>query len=142
VDGRQNGDKRVLAAFCTLAHACFLRGHKSKGSACGLSLTLFHHGILEKRERRKESHYNHCCTNNRWWTLGHWVASIGQTDDVVGQSGVLTLRLVGIKEVASYVGLSVHTMYAILSQRRIPYVKVGRLTKFDVRAIDAWIRKN
>jgi excisionase family DNA binding protein len=74
--------------------------------------------------------------------LGHWVASIGQTDDVVGQSRVLTLRLVGIKEVASYVGLSVHTMYAILSQRRIPYVKVGRLTKFDVRAIDAWIRKN
>ena len=56
---------------------------------------------------------------------------------------MLTRRLVGIKEVASYVGLSVHTMYAIVSQApRIPYVKVGRLTKFDVRAIDAWIRKN
>ena len=45
------------------------------------------------------------------------------------QSGLLTRRLVGIKEVASYIGLSVHTVYAMVSQRRIPYVKVGRLKK-------------
>ena len=58
------------------------------------------------------------------------------------QSGLFTRRLVGIKEVASYVGLSVHTVYAMVSQRRIPYVKVGRLTKFDVRALDAWIKQH
>ena len=58
------------------------------------------------------------------------------------QSGLLTRRLVGIKEVAGYIGLSVHTVYAMVSQRRIPYVKVGRLTKFDLSMLDTWIKKN
>lgn len=35
-----------------------------------------------------------------------------------------------------------NTVYAMVSQRRIPYVKVGRLVKFDVPMLDAWIRKN
>ena len=52
----------------------------------------------------------------------------------------LPRRLVGAEDVASYIGLSIHTVYTMVSQHRIPYVKVGRLTKFDVRAIDAWIR--
>ena len=33
-------------------------------------------------------------------------------------------RLIGIKDAAGYTGLSVHTVYAMVSQRRIPYVKV------------------
>ena len=67
------------------------------------------------------------------------------TDNAIqpeAQSGLFTRRLVGIKEVASYVGLSVHTVYAMVSQRRIPFVKVGRLTKFDMRELDSWIRKH
>lgn len=51
-------------------------------------------------------------------------------------------RLVDIKEAATYTGLSVHTLYTMVSQRRIPYVKVGRLTKFDVGLLDAWIKQN
>lgn len=51
-------------------------------------------------------------------------------------------RLFNIREVAEYTGLSVHTLYAMVSQRRIPYVKAGRLTKFDFKAIDAWIERN
>lgn len=51
-------------------------------------------------------------------------------------------RLFNIREVAEYTGLSVHTLYAMVSQRRIPYVKAGRLTKFDLKAIDAWIERN
>ena len=31
---------------------------------------------------------------------------------------------------------------AWVSQRRIPFVKCGRLTKFDLKAIDKWIDKN
>lgn len=50
-------------------------------------------------------------------------------------------RLLSIQEVATYTGLSVHTLYTMVSQRRIPYVKLGRLTKFDVRTLDAWIEK-
>ena len=36
----------------------------------------------------------------------------------------------------------IHTVYAMVSQRRIPYVKVGRLVKFDQVQLDAWIAKN
>jgi excisionase family DNA binding protein len=51
-------------------------------------------------------------------------------------------RLLNIKEASAYTGLSVHTLYGMCSQRRIPFVKAGRLTKFDVRLLDAWIEKN
>lgn len=51
-------------------------------------------------------------------------------------------RLLSIKEVADYTGLSVHTLYTMVSQRRIPYVKAGRLTKFDRGLLDAWIAKH
>jgi excisionase family DNA binding protein len=30
----------------------------------------------------------------------------------------------------------------MVSQRRIPYVKVGRLVKFDVALLDTWIKQN
>ena len=54
----------------------------------------------------------------------------------------MTYRLLNIKEVADYTGLSSDTLYTMVSQRRIPYVKLGRLLKFDPRAIDAWITEN
>ena len=52
-----------------------------------------------------------------------------------------TRRLVDVKEIADYIGLSAHTVYTWVSQRRIPFTKVGRLTKFDLRTIDEWIAK-
>jgi excisionase family DNA binding protein len=51
----------------------------------------------------------------------------------------ITRRLLDIKEVSTYTGLSPHTLYTMVSQRRIPYVKVGRLTKFDRLELDRWI---
>jgi excisionase family DNA binding protein len=51
-------------------------------------------------------------------------------------------RLVDVNEIAGYMGLSAHTVYTWVSQRRIPFTKVGRLTKFDLRAIDEWIAKH
>ena len=48
-------------------------------------------------------------------------------------------RLLDIQEVATYTGLSVHTLYTMVSQRRIPFVKMGRLTKFDRVELDKWI---
>lgn len=50
-------------------------------------------------------------------------------------------KLIGVAEAAQYTGLSVHTVYTMVSQRRIPYVKVGRLVKFDVPMLDAWIKQ-
>lgn len=51
-------------------------------------------------------------------------------------------RLVDIWVVADYLGISPDTAYTMVSQRRIPYVKVGRLLRFDLKVIDEWISKN
>jgi excisionase family DNA binding protein len=48
-------------------------------------------------------------------------------------------RLMSIEQVSQYVDLSVHTVYRMVSQRRIPFVKLGRLVKFDHYEIDKWI---
>ncbi|MDR4470333.1 MAG: helix-turn-helix domain-containing protein [Nitrospira sp.] len=50
-------------------------------------------------------------------------------------------RLLTVQEAADYTGLSVHTLYTMTSQRRIPYVKMGRLTKFDRDLLDKWIKQ-
>ena len=50
-------------------------------------------------------------------------------------------RLVSIKEAAVYTGLSPHTIYTMVSQRRIPFVKTGRLVKFDLELLDKWIKQ-
>ncbi len=48
-------------------------------------------------------------------------------------------RLIDVNELAELTGLSVHTLYTWVSQKRIPYLKVGRLTKFDLKVIEGWI---
>jgi excisionase family DNA binding protein len=58
------------------------------------------------------------------------------------QNERLTRRLLDIQEVAEYTGLSVHTLYTMVSQKRIPYVKVGRLVKFDLGMLDGWIKQH
>ncbi len=54
----------------------------------------------------------------------------------------ITRRLFTIREIAEYTGLSAYTLYNMTSQRRIPFVKVGRLVKFDLKVIDAWIERH
>ena len=51
-------------------------------------------------------------------------------------------RLMSVKETAAYTGLSHHTVYTMVSQRRIPFVKVGRLLKFDQAMLDAWLSEH
>lgn len=53
---------------------------------------------------------------------------------------VYSRKLIGVREAAQYTGLSTHTVYAMVSQRRIPYVKMGRLVKFDQALLDSWIK--
>jgi excisionase family DNA binding protein len=55
---------------------------------------------------------------------------------------VTSRRLLKIQEASEYTGLSVHTLYTMVSQRRIPFVKMGRLTKFDVGLLDKWITQH
>ncbi len=51
-------------------------------------------------------------------------------------------RLLSIDETSEYLGLAHATLYKMVNQRRIPYVKVGRLLRFDSRLIDEWLQAN
>jgi len=51
-------------------------------------------------------------------------------------------RLLNVEELSELTGLSTSTIYSWVSQRRIPFVKCGRLTKFDLERIDEWIEEN
>ena len=51
-------------------------------------------------------------------------------------------KLLGINEVTEHTGLKTSTVYSWVHQRKIPYIKMGRLVKFDPKEIDLWIQKN
>jgi excisionase family DNA binding protein len=51
-------------------------------------------------------------------------------------------QLMNVRDAAAYTGLSVRTLYTMASQRRVPYIKVGRLTKFDLIQLNDWIDKH
>lgn len=51
-------------------------------------------------------------------------------------------RLLNVEEVAQMLDMRTSTIYKWVSQRRIPFVKCGRLTKFDLQRIDEWIKKS
>ncbi len=51
-------------------------------------------------------------------------------------------RLLNVSELSEYLGLPKNTIYAWVSQRRIPFVKCGRLTRFDLQKIEQWIEGN
>ena len=50
-------------------------------------------------------------------------------------------RLMTLEEVAVYLRLSVHTIYKMAQQGRIPAYKVGKLWRFKKEEIDKWIQK-
>ena len=50
-------------------------------------------------------------------------------------------RYININELSSYWGISRNTIYSWVWQKRIPYTKLGRLVKFDLRAIEHWMKK-
>ena len=50
-------------------------------------------------------------------------------------------RLVNARELGEYLGKSPEAIYQMVSRRQIPFVKMGGSTKFDLRVIDAWIKK-
>ena len=48
-------------------------------------------------------------------------------------------RLLSIGQLSQQLGISVKTLYGWVCLRQIPYVKMGRLVKFDPRDIAKWI---
>ncbi len=51
-------------------------------------------------------------------------------------------RYLGIKELAEYLGLSIGTVYSWVCYKKIPYIKMGRLVKFDLKRINEWVEEN
>lgn len=51
-------------------------------------------------------------------------------------------RLLNVEEVAHMLDMSTGTIYKWVTQRKIPFVKCGRLTKFDLQKIELWIEEN
>jgi len=54
----------------------------------------------------------------------------------------ITRRLLSIDETSEYLGLAPTTLYKMVNRRQIPYVKVGRLLRFDRRLIDGWLEEH
>ena len=50
-------------------------------------------------------------------------------------------RIVSIAELSEYLGTPKGTLYHWVSQRKIPYVKLGRSTRFDIAEIDGWLAR-
>jgi len=54
----------------------------------------------------------------------------------------MTPRLLTIKEVSERTGLAVHTLYKMVSQHRVPYVKLGGALRFDLELLNQWIEQS
>jgi excisionase family DNA binding protein len=50
-------------------------------------------------------------------------------------------RFLGLKELAQYIGVKEGTLYVWVCYRKIPYIKVGRLLKFDLHKIEKWLEE-
>lgn len=51
-------------------------------------------------------------------------------------------RYLNVEELSQYIGVKKNTIYNWVSQRKIPFIKCGRLTKFDIKAIDKWMAES
>jgi len=50
--------------------------------------------------------------------------------------------LINVKQLSGLTGLSIFTLYSWINQKKIPYVKVRRLVRFDPGKIEKWIEGN
>jgi len=49
-------------------------------------------------------------------------------------------RFLGINEFAEYLGVQKGTLYVWVCHRKIPFLKVGKLVKFDLKEIEEWLK--
>ena len=54
--------------------------------------------------------------------------------------GELNRRYFSPRELSQYLGIAIQTIYEWTSQKKVPYIKLGRLVKFDQREIDEWMK--
>jgi excisionase family DNA binding protein len=49
-------------------------------------------------------------------------------------------RWLSVEEIAAHLGVNPDTIYKWIERKKMPAHKVGRLWKFQVTEVDAWIR--
>lgn len=50
-------------------------------------------------------------------------------------------RFIGIEDLAEYLDVSKNTISSWVWLRKVPYFKVGRLVKFDLKEIEIWVKE-
>ena len=50
--------------------------------------------------------------------------------------------LISVEQLADELGVSVRYVRRIIAERRIPYVKVGHLIRFERDEVDRWVKAN
>jgi excisionase family DNA binding protein len=50
-------------------------------------------------------------------------------------------QLLGMNEASEFLGISKNTLYEWVIQKKVPFIKVGRLTKFKKEALEAWLEQ-
>ena len=48
-------------------------------------------------------------------------------------------RFIGIEELATFLNIAKGTLYGWVYLRKIPYFKIGRLVKFNLREVEEWL---
>ena len=56
--------------------------------------------------------------------------------------GPSSKHMMTVKQIAEHLNISVPTVYAMVSARRIPFLKIGSKVLFDLSQIKRWIAKN
>jgi len=60
---------------------------------------------------------------------------------VKGESLKGSHHLLTIQQAAQITGVSITTLYKWVSHRKIPYIKMGSLVKFDPLKLEEWIKQ-
>lgn len=51
------------------------------------------------------------------------------------------IRFLDVKSLAQYISLSEHTIRAWVKQGCIPFSKIGRSVRFDLRKLEGWLEE-
>ena len=50
-------------------------------------------------------------------------------------------KLLSPQELSEVLSISIETVYAWTSQKRIPYIKMGRLVRFNMDEVNKWLER-
>ncbi len=64
------------------------------------------------------------------------------TNLAMGFNSSVGKRLLNVTEAAAYLGIQVDTVYKKARMRELPFVKVGRALRFDLKALERFVEQH